>query len=124
MVCIEYLQLDDYGLPWQDASCLPELRAKNAFVEFSSKHILYHIGSSITLCPSRRGYYQIPEITVCVSWIEPFFLDMTGDEAFPTVLLEFDKFVAWVSGSSREVEVHAEMRAVLDNKMGETFASF
>jgi tetratricopeptide (TPR) repeat protein len=116
--CIEYLQLGDYGLPWQDASCLPELRAQNAFLEYSSKHILYHISSSITPCPSlMESVIKFLKSQFCVSWIEHFFLNMTDDEALTTVLLDFDNFVAWVSGSSREVEVHAEMRMVLDNEM-------
>lgn len=118
MACIEYLQLGDYGLPWQDASCLPELRAQNAFLEYSSKHILYHISSSITPCPSlMESIIEFLKSQFCVSWIEHFFLNMTDDEALATVLLDFDNFVAWVSGSIRQVEVHAEMRMVLDNEM-------
>ncbi|KAG4441335.1 hypothetical protein IFR05_003198 [Cadophora sp. M221] len=114
--CLEYLQVGDYGLPWQDSTCLPDLRRQNPFLEYASKNLLYHISSTEAPGPSvldeivefiQSGYFA--------SWVEHFHLDLTGD--FVTVLLDFDEFMSWVSESSRENEVHTEIRAALDSEL-------
>ncbi|KAH6698319.1 hypothetical protein BKA61DRAFT_622021 [Leptodontidium sp. MPI-SDFR-AT-0119] len=114
--CLEYLQVGDYGLPWQDVSRLPDLRRQNPFLEYASKNLLYHISSTKAPCPLiLDDIMDFVQSRFFVSWIEHFHLDLTGD--FLTVLIDFDEFISWVSRSSRQIELHAEIRAALEKEL-------
>lgn len=114
--CLEYLQVGDYGLPWQDVSCLPDLRLQNPFLEYASKNLLYHISSTKVPCLLiLNDIMDFVQSRFFVSWIEHFHLDLTGD--FLTVLIDFDEFMSWVSRSSRQNELLAEIRAALDSEL-------
>ena len=112
--CINYLKLQDYGLPWQDSSSLSDIRVRNPFLKYSAKHVLYHISSSATPCPSlMKEIIEFIRSRFCVSWIEHFFQDMTDDEALARVLEDFDQFMNWTLESSRADELYTEMNNVL-----------
>ncbi|KAH7363842.1 hypothetical protein BKA65DRAFT_123437 [Rhexocercosporidium sp. MPI-PUGE-AT-0058] len=115
-VCLEYLQLGDYGRPWQDAFCLPDLRRQNPFLEYASKNLLYHISSTGAPCPLLLDdIFEFIQSRFFVSWTEHFHLDLTGD--FLAVLVDFDNFISWLSGSRKQEELHAEIRAALDKEL-------
>jgi len=116
--CIRYLGLDDYGLPWQDAACLPIKQDQNPFLGYSSKHALFHISSSGPPCSILENVItKFLKSERCVSWVEYFFLEMADDLAFTQVLLDFDEFGAWLFGSDRAEEIMGEIMTMLSQEM-------
>jgi tetratricopeptide (TPR) repeat protein len=116
--CIRYLGLDNYGLPWQDAACLPIKQDKYPFLECSSKHVLFHISSSGSACSIlENAITKFVKSERCVSWVEYFFLDMADDLAFTQVLQDFDEFSAWLLRNGRAEEIFGEVMTMLSREM-------
>ena len=117
-ICIDYLQLDDYGLSWNDADSLSSLRSQCPFLEYSSVHVVYHANRSRPTSPEILDKVELFLTSGrCVSWIEHYFTAFIDDETVALPIIDLQEFVLWLGTSDRASTLFSKVKLLLEEEL-------